>query len=114
MNFETIDNVQDLIKANNEVPDEQVLADKIVEDVLEQGWIQGHRIITRLLQAELSLHQKWMAEAVLDDEGYEDIDKRAFLAGLVTDVGHLETSLNLLQKVDHPDMSDDEDEDDAE
>ena len=106
MNFETIDNVSDLINANNEVPDEQDVEDKLVSDILEMGWISGHRIVTRLLEAELSLHQKWMAEAVLDDEGYEDIDKRSFLAGLVTDVSNLATTLETLNKVDHPDNED--------
>ena len=91
MNMENISNVNDLLEANN-APSE---ADVIMKEALAAGVTVGHEVCTRLVEANISLHKKNLAERLTADEpdGVE-------LVLWTRDLTRLETALELLQQVD--------------
>ena len=109
MNFSSIDNVQDLIKANEEVQQQEENAtaeDKVVDLVLSLGWESGHEIVTRLIQAELSLHQKWLKEGL--DMDLSEMNHKINFALLSRDVVFLQQALSMMDSVNTNDDSDEE------
>ena len=111
MNLDSIQTVGDLMRINEEVKsyeDELTLEDRVVESVIQQGWVAGHHIVKRLLVAELKLHIQWMEEMIDNNDDNDNTEYKAGIALLSKDVFCLKTALESLDKVDTPD--DDEDE----
>ena len=91
MNLENITNVNDLLEAN-EAPSE---ADAIMKEVLDAGVAVGHEVCTRLVEANILLHKKNLAELLTADEqdGVE-------VVLWSQDLTRLEQALELLKQVD--------------
>ena len=100
MNLDAITTPADLVRVNDEVKayaDELNFDDRIVSEVLDAGWETGHKIVHRLLVAELSLHMSWMEEFIEDDEA-----DRFAIALLSKDIFALKSALDQLDKVEVP------------
>ena len=107
MNLDAITTPADLVRVNDEVKayaDELNFDDRIVSEVLDAGWEAGHKIVHRLLVAELDLHLSWI-ENIMESEG--DCDKFQ-VACLSKDIFALKSALDQLDKVDLPDEESDD------
>ena len=103
LNLDNIETVQDLITQNElveEQPDELSFEERVVQEVLsnDKGWAAGHTIITRLLDAELRLHQHWLNN-FLEGQKLEG-DQVPNMALLVRDIIKLQTAQAALAEVE--------------
>ena len=101
MTFENINTVQDLIEENEKQGEDEILEeggteDVIMEVIMEEGWEVGHSINQRLIQAAISLHEKWLHKAMEKMDSTED---KAYFALLNRDMIHLQAALTHLGEV---------------
>ena len=99
------------MRINEEVKsyeDELTLEDRIVETIIQQGWVAGHHVVKRILTAELKLHISWLEEMMDTDPETADTEYKAGIALLSKDVFALKSALAAFDQVD---INDDEDED---
>ena len=111
MNISAINTVSDLMRINEEVKsyeDELTLEDRIVETVIQQGWVAGHHVVKRLLTAELKLHISWLEEMMDNNEDGNDKEYKAGVALLSKDVFALKSALAAFDQVDINEEEDEE------
>ena len=80
--------------------DEFTLEDRIVETVLNEGWVAGHHVVKRLLTAELKLHINWLEEMMDIDPETADAEYKAGIALISKDVFALKSALAAFDQVD--------------
>ena len=80
--------------------DEFTLEDRIVETVLNEGWVAGHHVVKRLLTAELKLHINWLEEMMDNNTENDDTEYKAGIALLSKDVFALKSALAAFDQVD--------------
>lgn len=111
MTFENITTVQDLILSNEankvldeireereaeEALDEGSTEDVVMDVIMEAGWETGHSISQRLVQAAITLHEKYLHNAMEKMDSDED---KAYFALLNRDLIHLQAALTHLGEV---------------
>ena len=91
MNLDNITNVNDLLE-ENEAPSD---ADVLMKECLAAGVTVGHEVTVRLVQANISLHKRQLAEKCKEEE----VDPKAVFLW-TQDLTRLEAALALLEDVD--------------
>ena len=101
-------NQNDQFKVQEPVPSKE---DQIIEAVLGLGWEAGHRIVQRLIGAELGLHQSWLKEGI--DMDLTETNQKVNLVLLARDVCQLQQAQLAMNEVMTPDQEDNSTDEDA-